>query len=562
MEPTPRRLAALLGLALTACAPAVASHSAAVRSTGTTTTGTVLAAASRLSLQAAMRRSRDLGPLAASTPLQLDAVLAERDAAGLDARIAQGVHVTPGQYVTRFGPDPSAVDAARSTLQAQGIALDWRGGDQLATLSGSAAAVERVFAVTLHGFLAPDGERFHAPLDAASVPAALRGVITGVTGLDDWSQRHTSAIRSTQGLSPQDAQSFYDMSGVLGSHVDGTGMTIAFPEIDEFQQSDLDAFADKYSLPPFQVDVHRNGRWGDPDPPDDEANMDLEIAHAMAPAAKLVVYYSSPKNVQVLPMLQAMFSEQAGPSTIVSSSIGTCETPDAQQAAQAEESLVRAAAVKGTSIFIASGDRGAYDCTPDGDSDTLAVDLDGSLPDITSVGGTKVFLGENGGYAKEVAWGEPVEQWGGNGGLSIFWQKPSWQVGPGVDNKYSNGMRQTPDVSANADSQTGWTVFSRGGLHRIGGTSAAAPFWAGVTALIDEVLVQQHHQTIGFANPGLYWMAQNAGSLPAPPFHDVTAGTNLYYPATPGWDYATGLGSPDVGALAVDWPKYMDSQGR
>lgn len=557
------RLSAVLALALTACGPAIASHSApAQRSGSADTPGTVLAAAPRLSLQAAMRESRDLGPLAASTPLQLTATLAERDGAALDALVAQGVHVTPGEYAARFGPDPDAVGAARNSLQTQGIGVDWRSGDTLATLHGSAAAVERAFGVAIHQFAAPGGERFHAPLAAPRIPAALSATVTGVGGFDDWTQRHSNAIRSTQGLSPQDAQSFYDMTGVLGSHVDGSGMTVALPEIDSFDQSDLDAFAAKFSLPPFHVDVHRSGQWGSPDPPDDEANMDLEIVHAMAPAARLVVYYSSPKNVQVLPMLQALFGEQAGPNTIVSSSIGTCESPDEQQAAQAEESLVRAAAAKGTSIFVASGDRGAYDCLPEGDADSLAVDLDGSLPDITSVGGTKVFLGAGGGYSKEVAWGEPVEQWGGNGGLSIFWQKPSWQAGPGVANQYSNGMRQTPDVSADADSQTGWTVVSRGGVHRIGGTSAAAPFWAGVTALMDQVLQQQGHQTIGFANPGLYWMAQNASSLPAPPFHDVTVGTNLYYPATPGWDYATGLGTPDVGALALDWPKYMESQGK
>jgi subtilase family serine protease len=552
------RLLALIGLALTACAPAIASSGA----TGEGGAGTVLTAAPRLSLRAAMRQGRDLGPLAASTPLQLTAFLAERDGADLDALVTAGVHVTPGEYAARFGPDPAAVEAARRFLDAQGITLRWRSGDQLATLSGSAASVERTFGVAIRRFAAADGERFHAPLQAAHIPASIAATVTGVGGLDDWSQRRSGAIRSLQGLSPQDAQSFYDMTGVLGSHVDGSGMTVVLPEIDSFQQSDLDAFAARYSLPPFAVEEHRSRRWGDPDPPADEANMDLEIVHAMAPAAKLVVYSSSPKTAQVLPMLQALFSEQAGPRTVVSSSIGTCESSDQQQAAQAEESLVRAAAAKGTSIFVASGDRGAYDCLPEGDADTLAVDLDGSLPDVTSVGGTKVFLGQGGGYAREVAWGEPVEQWGGNGGLSIFWQKPSWQTGPGVANQYSDGMRQTPDVSANADAQTGWAVFSRGGLHKVGGTSAAAPFWAGVTALMDQVLLQQHHQTVGFANPGLYWMAQNAASLPAPPFHDVTAGTNLYYPATPGWDYATGLGTPDVGALAVDWPKYMEAQGR
>src|SRR5581483_1859650 len=185
---------------------------------------------------------------------------------------------------------------------------------------------------------APTGERFHAPLHAPSIPAALGAEITAVTGFDDWSRRHVSAIRSQHGVTPQDIEGFYDITGLVGQHVDGSGMTVVLPEIDSFNQSDLDAFASRNGLPPFQVDVHRNGRWGNPDPPADEANMDLEIVHAMAPAARLVVYYSSPKDQQVLSMLQAMFGEQAGPTTIVSSSIGTCETPDANAAAQTEES--------------------------------------------------------------------------------------------------------------------------------------------------------------------------------------------------------------------------------
>jgi kumamolisin len=422
--------------------------------------------------------------------------------------------------------------------------------------------VQRVFGATLHDFQAPTGERFHAPLNAPSIPAELQPTVAGLTGLEDWTQSHVSAISSPHGVSPSDMEAFYDMKGVRGSGIDGSGMTVVLPEIDNFTTADLSAYASKYGLPPFNVEVHRNAAWGDPKGIQGEANMDLEIVHAFAPAAKLVVYYSSPKNSQVLPMLQALFSEQAGPNTIVSSSIGTCESPDAKASAQAEENIVHAAAGKGTSIFVASGDRGAYDCLPQGDPDTLASDLDGGLPDITSVGGTTVFLGQNSGYFKEAAWGQPVEQWGGNGGLSIFWNRPSWQVAPGVDNQFSNGMRQTPDVSANADSQSGWNVISDGAEHKIGGTSAAAPMWSAITALFDQVLIQQHHQTIGFANPGLYWMAQNPSSLPAPPFHDVTIGNNLYYPATAGWDFASGLGSPDVGALAVDWPKYQESQGR
>jgi kumamolisin len=390
----------------------------------------------------------------------------------------------------------------------------------------------------------------------------VRDTVTTVVGLEDWTERRVSAIRSQNGVSPQDMMTFYDMNGLRSAGIDGSGLTVVLPEIDSFADADLAAYAAKYHLPPFHVDVHRNAAWGEPGSIQGEANMDLEIIHALAPAAKLVVYYSSPKNSQVQPMLQAMFSEQAGPTTIVSSSIGTCETPEMRSVAIQESAVARAAAAKGTSIFVASGDRGAYDCTPFGDAERLAADLDGGLPEVTSVGGTTVFLGQNGGYSKETAWGEPVEQWGGNGGLSIFWKRPDWQRAPGVDNQFSNGMRQTPDVAGNSDLQTGWNVISAGAEHKIGGTSAAAPMWSAITALLDQALLQQKRQTLGFANPGLYWLAQNAASLPAPPYHDVTVGTNLYYPATQGWDFASGLGSPDVGALAVDWPKYQDSQGR
>jgi subtilase family serine protease len=520
--------------------------------------------APRLSLQAAIRDGRDLGPIAPQTPMHLEIALATRDAAALDALIARGVQVTPGEYAQRFAPTAATVDHVRQALAGAGLTMAWRSGDQLAAVDGPASAVDRFFAVDLHHFVAPDGEHFVAPRTAAPVPvpASLQATVTSVIGFDDWTRRRTHAAPAPRGVSPQDMIAFYDISPLRSAGIDGGGLTVVLPEIDSFQTSDLDAYAGKFNLPSFNVEVHRDARWGSPQGVQNEANMDLEIVHSIAPGARLVVYYSSPKDADVQRMLQALYSEQGGPHTIVSSSIGTCETPDLRPVAVQENAISRAAAARGTSIFVASGDRGAYDCLPFGDAGTLATDLDGGLPTITSVGGTTAFLGANGSWANETAWGEPVEQWGGNGGLSIFWSRPSWQTGPGVDNQYSNGMRQTPDVSANANGQSGWEVISGGTEHRIGGTSSAAPLWAAITALLDQTLTKAGHQTLGFANPALYWMAQHASSPPAPAFHDITEGTNLYYPATRGWDFATGLGSPDAGALAVDVVKYMESQGR
>jgi kumamolisin len=205
---------------------------------------------------------------------------------------------------------------------------------------------------------------------------------------------------------------------------------------------------------------------------------------------------------------------------------------------------------------VSTGDRGAFGCTPDGDFNTLSTNVLSGVPNVTAVGGTYALLSSNGSYFKEAAWGEPVEQWGSGGGPSMFWPLPSWQVAPGSHNQFSDGKRQNPDISANADGESGWDIFAGGSEQPVGGTSAAAPFWAGITALIDQNLAAKNLRSVGFANPALYVFAQNPAGLPAPPYHDVTVGTNLYYPATPGWDFATGLGSPDVGALAEDFEWY------
>jgi hypothetical protein len=138
--------------------------------------------------------------------------------------------------------------------------------------------------------------------------------------------------------------------------------------------------------------------------------------------------------------------------------------------------------------------------------------------------------------------------------LSKIFPEPAYQSGPGVQNQYSNGMRQVPDVAANADFQQSpyaiYTVGHRGDPRwlSVGGTSAAAPVWAGFTALVNQYL----HQSVGFFNPTLYALGRQASTLSPSPFHDITEGTNLYYPATPGWDFATGWGSFDGWTLAQD----------
>ena len=176
-------------------------------------------------------------------------------------------------------------------------------------------------------------------------------------------------------------------------------------------------------------------------------------------------------------------------------------------------------------------------------------------------GGTRLYLNANGTYDHETAWEGALSDSGGGGGLANGIARPSWQTGTGVQNSFSNGSREVPDVAADADPGTGRAIYTSGpanpdgsfppgGLTPIGGTSAATPFWAASMALIQQYATSQKAGRIGFVDPMLYTIA--AGGAPFPAFHDVTIGGNRFYQATAGWDFATGLGSPDVFNLARD----------
>jgi kumamolisin len=536
------------GLLAVACAPVVPPARAQAGGSATR----ILGSPAHPLLSTAIARGRDLGPLPATTVLHITFGLTGRDVPGLSALLASGKTVAPADYAGRFGPDPQRIALLRRLLSTEGITSHWSPGDSTMAASGTVASLDRLLGVRIDRRIGPDGLSFYAPGAPVTVPSAWRQTVNAIIGLDNYPRARSAAIRSPNGVSPSDMLDFYNVNPLRTAGLTGAGMTVVLIEIDQFDPAMLAMYASKFNLPAFDVSVQQ-GSWGKPAAEAGEADLDLEIVHGIAPGAKLVVYYASSTNYL---QAEAQMFKDFPQGAIESSSVGQCERPQVQNDGNALNDVTAAAAAQGWSMFVASGDRGAYDCTPNGDYTDLAADLDASMPAVTAVGGTYVFLSSNGGYFHETAWGEPIEQWGSNGGLSIFWKTPAWQAGPGVQNQYSNGMRQTPDISANADGQSGWDVFANGMEEKVGGTSAAAPFWAAIAALIDQDLKQKGLPLIGFANPALYYFAQSPAGLPAPPFHDITQGTNLYYPATSGWDYATGLGTPDVGALTNDFEWY------
>ncbi|HEY6468306.1 MAG TPA: S53 family peptidase [Candidatus Dormibacteraeota bacterium] len=534
-------------------------------------------------LEVAIRDSRDLGPILSAQPMSFDLTLADRDPNALQDALASGSAMTSAEFASRFGPDPARVAAALRALTAAGLTAHWTSGAVLLTVSGSADAVERFLRISIHRFVTPDGTAFYSSLTAPAIPAQLAGMVIAVTGLDNYVRDLTSAVPAADvdGVTPADMTNFYDITPLRKAGLDGTGQTVVFLEWGVPPTSVLNAFAKKFTpTVPFNVEIHQDAAdWGAPLVSGDkqysdvagEAALDLEIVHGIAPGAHEVVYEFS--NGAAIPdVIKAIAA--ASPHVILSSSISEHECEHERGAAAdgaAENQVDVAAAAQGMSIFWASGDRGAYMClnnfpNQDANGNTeISVMPDASSVGVTAVGGTTAFLAEDGGYFQESAWGEPVEQWGSGGGMSTQLSRPTWQVAPGITASMTG--RGVPDVAANADILSGWDIIGPGQTAGqteegpVGGTSAAAPFWAAVAALIDENLSQKSLPPVGFANPALYLFAQSPPGLPAPAFHDITLGSNLHFAAGPGWDMATGLGTPDVGALTNDFEWYEKTHG-
>jgi subtilase family serine protease len=522
------------------------------------------------SLAVAQHEASDIGPLPAKAPVSFTLALRERDAAGLQALLARGGTTTSSQWISAYGPDPTRVASIRKLLARAGLSSTWQPGDALLSVSGRAQGVEHFLHLSIDRFVLHGSTHFYAPLGQPVLSKSFGSIVTALTGLNDYPSHPTAAIAGPEGVSPSQMTSFYDLTPLRKAGIDGTGMTVIFPEWGMPPASVFAAFAAKFHLPAFHISVKSDpSSWGAPIPSTSpywadvagEASLDLEIVHGLAPGAREIVYEVG--NGQDLPeMIQTMTA--AHPGAILSSSIFTswCENDGPRSLSVSMNEAFARAAAAGTSIFWASGDRGAFSCLPDGNPPTeemLSVNPNADSPDVTAVGGTTVYLAADGAYFKEAAWGEPLETWGSGGGISTIFQQPAYQVAPGLGPK-SLGGRGVPDVSANADILSGWDIFYPGqnGPQEgpYGGTSAATPAWAAMTALIDEDLTQQGLAEVGFANPALYDFSRDPAGLPATAFHQVTEGNNFHFVATPGWNAATGLGSPDVAHLADDFEWY------
>ena len=517
-----------------------------------------------------------LGARAPRQTVRLVLDLAGRDPAGLARLVDAGRAVSPAAYARRFGPRPREVSTVTRILAGDGLAAAWVPGSPLLTVAGAVEAVERAFDVRLERRRSPTGAAYLVPAGPWRLPPGLGRVVTALVGLDGAPTYHPAGAIWTRvgtdegsagpsglgGFTPDQVRGFYNFDPLYAGGLDGQGQTVVFLEISGYLAGDIAEYSSQFGLPsPDLGPPVTSPAWGSPEAVgsagwEPEAEMDLEIVHALAPGARLVVYEAGPTPGDLLQALQAAI--RSYPQAVFSVSLGACEQAEV---ARAWSSLFTELASSRGTALVSSGDSGAFICPSAGHAPRPSVSSPADVPDVTAVGGTTAFLGQGDTYGAEAAWGSPVEQVGSGGGLSSVFPRPSWQDVPGVVGPLSDGMRQVPDVSAIGDALTGWDVVAQGRWEVAAGTSAAAPLWAALIALADEALARRGLPAVGFADRALYYLGSVAAKLPARPFHEVVRGDNLYYRAGPGWNFAAGWGSPNASGLVDDFLLYEKAFG-
>ncbi len=556
------------------------------------------------------------GALASSTWVGITVALAPRDPARL-ASYAAAVsmpgssayhrYLTVAGFRARFGPTAAQIDAVDASLTAHGLDPGAVSANGLAIpVSASAGAIAHAFSLSFERVRLAGGRTAFTNTQAPQFDASVAPAIEGVIGLDDLSQAQplglahaasgavsglSSVHVATGGPAPcraaigaaggNDAYtadqiaSAYRLASLYGAGDKGAGQTVALFELEPYNPTDIASYQSCYATSADVTAVDVDGGPGYSGAGSGEAALDIEDLIGLAPKASILVY-EGPNNGGMGPYdtYNAIVSQNQ--AKVISTSWGECESLAGSSAASAENTLFQEAATQGQSVLAAAGDAGSEDCYIPGArhaNRSLAVDDPASQPFVTGVGGTS--LTALGPPPSETVWdgsassGEECSDGpcGGGGGISSFWTMPFYQSRAesslNVISAHSSAgpcsagsgsfCREVPDVSADADPNTGYLVYYDGAWTGIGGTSAAAPTWAAFIALVN-ASPQCAGTPVGFANPALYGAAANAY---AGVFNDITAGDNDVtatnsglFEAGPGYDMASGLGSPIGSALA------------
>jgi kumamolisin len=464
---------------------------------------------------------------------------------------ANRTHVSRENFAAAHGADPADLKKVEDYARASNLSvIESCAAKRRVVLGGKVSDFETAFGVTLERF-EHSGGTFRSHAKSVHVPPNLEPIVEAVLGLSNRpaAKPHFQAKRranpfasmftpadSPQPLTPLQVAKLYNFPAGL----DGSGQCIAIIELGGgFTMADLNAYFSGLGLPTPSVSAvsvlgGSNAPTNDPNSADGEVMLDIEVAGAVAPKSKIVVYFA-PNTTQgfVQAITNAAHDTVTKPS-VISISWGAPESTWRASERTAMSNAIRDAGLMGVTVTVAAGDNGSSDGLRDRRSH---VDFPASSPFALACGGTRLE-GTGATITEEIVWNDGPNSATG-GGVSDNFKLPSYQSGAHVPKSVNPGHfvgRGVPDVAGNADPESGYEVRVDGLNTAIGGTSAVAPLWAGLIALLNQSL----GKTVGFLNPLLYsQVAQGNG------FQQITDGNNGAFKAGPGWNPCTGLGTPN-----------------
>jgi len=481
--------------------------------------------------------------------------LAERVQALAGHPSGGGEHLSREAYAERYGADPAQIAQVEAFARQHGLAVvSASAARRSVVLSGTASQISAAFDVQLAEYSHPDGGSFRGRQGPIYVPSELAQVVQGVFGLDnrpaarphfrvatEGEQGFAAAAAPRASFSPAQIGQLYDFP----TGVNGHGQSVAIIELGGgFKQTDLTTYFRGLGVtPPKVVAVSVDHGRNKPDGvngADGEVMLDIEVVGAVAPGATIVVYFAPNTDQGFIDAITTAVHDTVHRPSVISISWGSPEVLWTHASVQAMDQAFQAAAAMGVSVYVASGDNGANDFPPgQGSQPGNHADFPASSPNVTGCGGTHITASGNA-ITSEVVWNDTGGGASG-GGFSTLFPRPAWQ--PAVAGHTTRGV---PDISGDASPASGYAVRVDGQNLVIGGTSAVAPLWAGLTALLNQKL----GKPVGFFNPTLYGLPSASGAL-----QDITSGNNNGFNAAVGWDPCTGLGRPDgaklLAALAV-----------
>ncbi|MGA8543565.1 MAG: S53 family peptidase [Thermoplasmata archaeon] len=458
---------------------------------------------------------------------------------------AARTYLSREDFATTYGAREDDLAALRSFAGAHALrVVREERAMRLVRIAGTVGTFASLFGVRVDRYDAPGGS-FRARSGVIRIPPALRHRVVGVFGLDNRPQARPH-VRPRPGYAagaPSYTPLQVGTAYAFPTDANGQGECIGIIELGGgYSPSDLAQYFQGLGVPApsvtsVSVDGATNAPTGDPNGPDAEVELDIEVAGALAPGAQIVVYFAPNTDQGFLDAVSTAVHDTTNHPNILSISWGGPEGTWTAQARAAFESAFEDAAALGITVLVAAGDNGADD---GGAGTGLSVDFPASSPAVIACGGTHLAISGTA-IASETVWNDLSNGEGATGGgVSVDFAVPSYQAGanvPAAPNGFAG--RGVPDVAGDADPATGYQVRVDGAPTVLGGTSAVAPLWAALIARLNQLL----GKPVGFVNAELYAAPTTAA------FHEITSGGNGGYTAGPGWNACTGLGSPDGAAL-------------